>query len=859
MAFLRKLFQGSSKNKKKVYPHLTYDKDPLESWEKIGELGDGAFGKVYKAENKESGKLAALKRVPIRDETELDDFMVEIEILAECKHRNIVGMYEAFSFDSALWMFIEFCSGGAVDDIIVELDHGLSEPQIKCISYQLFVALQFLHEKGCIHRDLKAGNILLCPDGTIRLADFGVSAMSGRSGKVKNDTFIGTPYWMAPEVVVCETDKDNPYDSKIDIWSAGITLLELADMNPPYHNLSPMRVLLKITRNEPPILIAPSRWSSNFSDFLSKCLTKDPASRPPASDLLAHPFIASSTDNRPLRVLYQEVKSEVQETVEDLPEDADLLHDPEHMEETISASSRTPSVGEISTLSPTDTERSLATPTNVGPVAEVASPEPNESGHTGSSIHDEAQRNGKLSTTSSTSDIAGSDRKKPSISAEEASINSEASGPEETISKDQKYATLSRVRKFKVDGQVIQSTTKKIINVGEGNKTLRDNKKYNDMRKQDFRELKQLQREEMKESIVFYGKIKVDKEAQERKFDNEMQELEKRYEIELEAMNKRQKKEIDSQESHHIQQFRSRGKLLKNQQSKDMKRYKENQKEEEKLALRTVEVSVTLRSDRKRALNEAKADISGKRQRKDQDFSGKQAREMEIELKKILDEQKDERKTLEMRFLDARQDLRRSHTSSLWEMEQRQKQDRHQLLKQQVREAFHMQRHQMHARHQKEIELQARRDQFRLEELRQEQILQKRQLPKKLKSDHKAQVNELRKAIRNKKAANDKEKFRQLDEQYVKRSQLETELMNEKHERELETLKAELEANMRELQEIQYEKKMQLTQQETNKIKQRDEQHTQELREWRSELGKRKQKLEARRKKEKALHLIKLR
>ena len=161
-----------------------------------------------------------------------------------------------------------------------------------------------------------------------------------------------------------------------------------------------------------------------------------------------------------------------------------------------------------------------------------------------------------------------------------------------------------------------------------------------------------------------------------------------------------------------------------------------------------------------------------------------------------------------------------------------------------------------------EVELQGRRDQFQIEELRQQQLLEKRQLPKKLKAEHKAQVAELRKASRNKRTDNDREKLRQLDEQYVRKSQLETELMNERHEKSMETLRAELEANMRDLQEIQVnicsssidkcrvtseclyvqnEKKMQLTQQETKKIKERDEQHTQELREWRNDLAKRKQ------------------
>ncbi|CAI8050411.1 Serine/threonine-protein kinase 10 [Geodia barretti] len=192
-------------------------------------------------------------------------------------------------------------------------------------------ALECLHTSGCIHRDLKAGNILLCPDGSIRLADFGVSARPNKGQQQKKrDTFIGTPYWMAPEVVVCETNKDAPYDQKADIWSVGITLIELADMNPPYHEMSPMRVLLKITRSDPPTVELPHKWSKEFNSFLRKCLTKNPETRSSATELLQHPFVASVSHHKPLRALYQEVKSEVVELVEELPEDADITTQEEH-------------------------------------------------------------------------------------------------------------------------------------------------------------------------------------------------------------------------------------------------------------------------------------------------------------------------------------------------------------------------------------------------------------------------------------------------------------------------------------------------------------------------------------------------
>lgn len=126
---------------------------------------------------------------------------------------------------------------------------------------------------------------------------------------------------MAPEVVACETIKDEPYGVKADIWSAGITLIEMADMFPPYHETNPMRVLIRITRSPPPMLAIPQYWSKEINDFIAKCLVKSPAQRPESKDLLNHSFINSVTDMLPLRLLYHEVRAPVEETIEDLPED----------------------------------------------------------------------------------------------------------------------------------------------------------------------------------------------------------------------------------------------------------------------------------------------------------------------------------------------------------------------------------------------------------------------------------------------------------------------------------------------------------------------------------------------------------
>uniref|UniRef100_A0A8C3KWZ9 non-specific serine/threonine protein kinase n=1 Tax=Chrysolophus pictus TaxID=9089 RepID=A0A8C3KWZ9_CHRPC len=285
----RKIFKLGGEKKKKQYEHVKRDLNPEEFWEIIGELGDGAFGKVFKAQNKETKVLAAAKVIDTKSEEELEDYMVEIDILASCDHPNIVKLLDAFYYENNLWILIEFCAGGAVDAVMLELERPLTEPQIKVVCRQTLEALNYLHENKIIHRDLKAGNILFTLDGDIKLADFGVSAKNTRTIQ-RRDSFIGTPYWMAPEVVMCETSKDRPYDYKADIWSLGITLIEMAQIEPPHHELNPMRVLLKIAKSDPPTLAQPSKWF--------------------------HPFV-TVTSNKPIRELIAEAKAEVTEEVED--------------------------------------------------------------------------------------------------------------------------------------------------------------------------------------------------------------------------------------------------------------------------------------------------------------------------------------------------------------------------------------------------------------------------------------------------------------------------------------------------------------------------------------------------------------
>ncbi|XP_076141864.1 STE20-like serine/threonine-protein kinase isoform X2 [Alosa pseudoharengus] len=369
----RKIFKLGTEKKKKQYEHVHRDLNPEEEWEIVGELGDGAFGKVYKAQNRQTNVLAAAKVIDTQTEEELEDYMVEIDILASCDHPNIVKLLDAYYYLNKLWILIEFCGGGAVDAVMLELERPLTEPQIRVVCKQTLEALQYLHDNKVIHRDLKAGNILLTIGGEIKLADFGVSAKNTKTLQ-RRDSFIGTPYWMAPEVVMCETSKDRPYDYKADIWSLGVTLIEMAEIEPPNHELNPMRVLLKIAKSEPPSLMKPSRWSAEFKDFLRKCLDKNMDNRWTTAQLLQHPFVVSVVDNKPMRELIAEAKAEVTEEIEEGKEEEEeddtdpLLVVPSHKRALSDASAGS-----------SEDERGIPSPAPLDAVSEMAEPEPQPS------------------------------------------------------------------------------------------------------------------------------------------------------------------------------------------------------------------------------------------------------------------------------------------------------------------------------------------------------------------------------------------------------------------------------------------------------------------------------------------------
>lgn len=1131
-SFFKKIFNfggagGGDAKRRKVCSNIRFEENPEDHWEIIGELGDGAFGKVYKARHKITNVLAAAKICELKGEDDLEDFTVEIDILVECKHHNIVDLKEAFFFEGKLWMLIEFCEGGAVDSIMIDLEKPLTESQIRYLCHEICEGLRFLHSNKVIHRDLKAGNVLLTLDGDVKIADFGVSAKNKHTLQ-KRDSFIGTPYWMAPEVVLCETYRDNPYDYKADIWSLGITLIEFAQMEPPNNEMNPMRVLLKIQKSDPPSLAQPSKWSKEFKDFLALCLIKDPNQRPSSEELLKHPFIANSTDRKPLKDLISEYKAEVVEEVTEEQEDeindyrTSLSIENDTAGETISnlsepieesgretkpvepkavevkpeqfakdaapkkpeskAESLEPPHPPAQEAPPPKEEAVLDKVAEKVPPAEVMpemppkvpvkptvppkvppkSPERKEApadeippstpqdivSHPQSStpirggevvvvsslsmIEDLSQREGDSELETSKTevdkadmppkrpvehevtfsskhtilevgeagrwDLSGSvdrshvsvisvgdrevvkdsslvvtskgeasspqvvlrspekrnsfprmhdgshkvratlvnggshealsqrssddrppkvkvnvklqqgssspppvekqprradserpelavvERRRKEVSDTESvstldSVGSRTSGSDKENRKEDWEAakekvrpserttnnvpairkkalmsqnnavvrpkTLKRTRKFVIDGVVMTTTTSKVI-YGDLDED-KQAKDYHFLRKQELRELKMLQKMENKQFQDLDMKEEFAREQQQKKFDQELTTLLRDYDNDLEALNRTQKQQVEKAEQQQELDLKYASRRIRAEQERELKSFRESLKNEAKLLKQEVELMP--KEKRKDMFRVRKEKMDLDQAERERLFVEKLNEQHELSMKRLSDSHREKIALLEKQFLQQKQQLLRAREAALWELEERHLHEKHQLAKKQLKDGFFLQRHQMLIRHEKELEQVKRLNLRREDELLKRQTLEKRQLPKRIRSEMKTRElmfkESLRISVHNLESPDEeKDRLRKFQEAEKKRYKAEHQRQELKHRRQLEELKAASEATIKELEQLQNEKRKMLMEHETQKLKQLDEEHGGELREWKANLKPRKQKLE---------------
>ncbi|XP_069749567.1 mitogen-activated protein kinase kinase kinase kinase 4 isoform X2 [Narcine bancroftii] len=286
-------------------------RDPAGIFELVEVVGSGTYGQVYKGRHVKTGQLAAIKVMDVTEDEE-EEIKLEINMLKKYSHhRNIATYYGAFirtnpsSHEDQLWLVMEFCGAGSVTDLVKKTKgNSLKEDWIAYICREVLRGLAHLHSHRVIHRDIKGQNVLLTQNAEVKLVDFGVSAQLDRTMEKRN-TFIGTPYWMAPEVIACDENADSTYDYRSDLWSLGITAIEMAEGAPPLCDMHPMRALFLIPRNSPPKLKL-KKWSRKFMNFVETCLAKNYLHRPSTETLLKHSFVRDQHNERQVRIMLKD-------------------------------------------------------------------------------------------------------------------------------------------------------------------------------------------------------------------------------------------------------------------------------------------------------------------------------------------------------------------------------------------------------------------------------------------------------------------------------------------------------------------------------------------------------------------------
>ncbi|KAL5492085.1 hypothetical protein ACEPAI_3532 [Sanghuangporus weigelae] len=275
------------------------DADPTKLYRNLVRIGQGASGGVYTAYQVGTNVCVAIKQMDLEKQPKKDLIINEILVMRSSRHPNIVNYIDSFLHKNELWVVMEYMEGGSLTDVVTA--NLMTEGQIAAVSRETCQGLEHLHRHGVIHRDIKSDNILLSMTGDIKLTDFGFCAQISDPAHAKRTTMVGTPYWMAPEVV---TRKE--YGPKVDIWSLGIMAIEMVEGEPPYLNQNPLKALYLIATNGTPQIANPESLSPTFRDYLAKTLEVDAEKRPDAAQLLQHPFFKLS---EPLRTLTPLIKA----------------------------------------------------------------------------------------------------------------------------------------------------------------------------------------------------------------------------------------------------------------------------------------------------------------------------------------------------------------------------------------------------------------------------------------------------------------------------------------------------------------------------------------------------------------------
>uniref|UniRef100_A0A673ZY98 non-specific serine/threonine protein kinase n=1 Tax=Salmo trutta TaxID=8032 RepID=A0A673ZY98_SALTR len=846
------------KKKAKQYEHVHRDINPNDQWEIIGELGDGAFGKVYKAKNKETGALAAAKVIETKTEEELEDYMVEIDILAKCDHRYIVKLLDAFYHDAKLWIMIEFCPGGAVDATMLELDRGLMEPQIQVICRQTLEALVYLHSIKIIHRDLKAGNILLTLEGDIKL-DLAFRAKSEpptleqpnkwsqefkdflKKSLDKNPESRPNAAQLLEHPFVCSVKTNRPLRELVA--EAKAEVMEEIEDNREEGEEDTSELSVPVPPGKDP---SQTSQTSLQGDNAPDTLTKSPMGAE------AKPPVRPSS-MRDGQLIDQQLPDEGISIVDsDKPESETSGKAFSSSDSGIEDGKSTSDEGKPVDTHLTENPALLAQPEMVPKMPQNPTPliGLNGSMRRGPSKRERVSVGANMDNLMAHHNANGMISKRysdaGSVSASESmDISLNLSG-DMSVNKDDgslcprdsrfSSKTLKRTRKFVIDGLEVSVTTSKIIGDDE-----KKDEEMRFLRRQELRDLRLLQKEEHRAQALLNTKLDAQKEQMQRRFDQEMNAKKKYYDTELESLEKNQKQTIEKMETDHAVKLRDETKRIRSEQDRDYNKFQDQMKRNKKEMKN--EIEKLPRKSRKDSMKQSMNTFTQMKQTEEQNFLSAQKNHLDTTLKRIISENKMEISETERKCLNKKQHLVRDREATIWDLEEKNLHEKHQLLKQQLKDQYFLQRHQLLKKHEKEQEQMQCYNQRMIELLKARQQQEKGRLPKIQRSEGKTRMVMFKKSLRinsTGSASDEREKIKQFAQQEDKRQKAERLHLQQKHEHQMRDMVSQCEGNVRELQQLQNEKCHLLIENETQRLKSLDEQHNHHLKEWREQLKPRK-------------------
>eukprot|EP00731_Ephydatia_muelleri_P022590 Em0015g173a len=714
------------------------EEDPEAIFAEQREIGHGSFGAVYYAKNVLTNEVVAVKKMQFSGKQAMEkwqDIVKEVKFLKDCKHENTLQFKACYVKEQTCWLVMEYCLGSASD--IIEVHKApLQENEIGAICSGTLLGLEYLHSNNRIHRDVKAGNILLTERGLVKLGDFGSA-----SERAPANSFVGTPFWMAPEVILAMDE--GQYDEKVDIWSLGVTCIEMAERKPPLFHMNPMSALYHIAQNDPPTLQKPECWTEPFKQFVATCLKKDPAKRPVASELLKQEFVSVDHGSILLQLVQRTMDAVRHQDSQNYKRLQKMLIggkgrvDEDETQEDNEVEHVNDQTGQQSPVSPSpsptyDQDKGKPKP-------EDFAPEEEEDREDDEREDIEKERGGEEIHTPIATQPATSISQGPHL-LKATSEDSECSVSPSLVSS----SSLSNAEVIKAQAEEL---ARKVVSGQDGFSTLRSH--FMVSRQAEEYQLQS----ELREQMLGYKRMRQQHKSQmqqlESKHKNELGANQKSQEKELEQFRSNYERELDRQRARHKAEAEQRAKLesteekrfvksLKDRQESDMKAFLQQQKNDYRstklLFKKELESNDQLNSTmRRRVLDERKAELHHQQRTSEEDHLQILKTIAEHDIVEFRQSMMQERHAFEKQLLQEELNIMQVFKDQLQEMLRRHLGATIELQYQQLKALHEMRIDHLNKQHESEWENQLAYSKKAERELRKKHVLELKEHPKSLK------------------------------------------------------------------------------------------------------------------------------